>query len=181
MNYNDARSKIETGDLIAVKAKTGFLTPFTRFFTRSDYTHVGTAFWLGDGLWLAEINNGANHATPLSQFADCDFDVCVPPVDVVMAKIPMAIDAALRVKIQYGWLSLPFIGFLAFFKIRAFLHARRILSCAGFSVFIYELAGMKETTRILSPFDLVKLCRHKLSVVGDKTLISNPLHEFGKT
>jgi hypothetical protein len=174
MYYDNARGKIDTGDLIAVKAKKGLLTPFTRFFTRSPYTHVGTAFWMGESLWVAEINNGANHATPLSQFADCDFDVCSPPLGVDVERMQTAIMIALRGKIHYGWLSLPFIGLLAFLKIRTFLHARRILSCAGFSVFIYEMAGMKETTRILAPVDLVKMCTIKLSVVGHDDQVISP-------
>jgi hypothetical protein len=178
MYYDNARSKIATGDLIAVKGKTGFMTPFTRFFTRSPYTHVGTAFWMRNVLWIAEINSGANHATPLSQYADRDFDVYTPPPDVELSLVEMAILIALRGKIPYGWLSLPFIAFLAFFKINSFLHARRILSCAGFSVFIYELAGMRETTRILAPVNLVKLCTHKLSVIGHKDQVVSPFQRI---
>lgn len=174
MNYDEARSKIEDGDMIAVCGKEGFLTPFTKFFTRSPYTHVGVAFWMGGGLWMAEINAGANHATPLSQYAECDFDVFIKP-DECIHSIKDAIDTALRVKIHYGFASLPVIGLLNWLRIKAFIHARKILSCAGFSVLIYELAGFPEYTRVLSPADLARLLKLRLSVQGDPGLVISPV------
>lgn len=166
MNYDLARWKIETGDLVAVRATTGPLTPFTRFFTHSDYTHVGIAFWMDDGLWLAEINGGANHAIPLSQLMEVDFDVFYRPDGITAAAILGAIRTALRRRIHYGYLSLPVIGLINYFGIRAFLHARQILSCAGYCVMTYEAAGWPECTRILSPQDLTELVQFKLAVEG---------------
>lgn len=172
MNYDEARSKIQDGDLIAVRGTEGFLSPFTRFFTRSPYTHVGVAFWMGGGLWLAEINAGANHATPLSQFAGTDFDVYEKPYQCT-GKMIDAIDTALRVKIHYGFASLPVIGLMNWLRVKAFIHARKILSCAGFAVMIYELAGFPEHTRILSPADLAATLKPRLSVQADATQLLN--------
>lgn len=172
MNYVEARSLIEDGDQIAVCGVTGILTPSTKFFTRSKYTHSGIAYWLDGGLWMVEINGGANHAVPLSQYAGLDFDVYYKPEEAV--NIRTAIATALRVKIHYGFASLPIIGLLNWLRIRMFIHARNILSCAGFSMFIYELAGYPEHTRILSPVDLTRLLKLRLSVQGDAKLVVSP-------
>lgn len=163
MNYAEARSQIQDGDLIAVCGTEGFLSPFTRFFTRSRYTHVGVALWMDGGLWLAEINAGANHATPLSQFAVNDFDVYHKPAECT-GDIRAAIHTALCIKIHYGFSALPVVGFLNWFRIKVFVHARRIIECAGFCIMIYELAGYPEYTRILSPVDITRLLVLRLSV-----------------
>jgi len=164
MNYDQARERIETGDLIAVRGKEGLLTPFTKFFTRSPYTHVGIAFWMNGGLWMSEINGGRNHAIPLSQLADSEFDVYERPPGLSIADMLEAINEALREKIDYGYLSLPVIGLINFLGIKVFIHARRIMSCAGYSVMTYEAAGWPEHTRILSPRDLAALLKFKLAV-----------------
>lgn len=174
MNYLQAKEFIEDGDLIAVKGKEGFLTPFTKFFTRSPYTHVGVAFWMHGGLWLAEINAGANHATPLSQFSNVDFDVYDKPKEAT-GSIKDAIDTALRVKIHYSFSSLFIIGFTNYFKIKERIRSRKLLSCAGFSSFIYEIAGMPESTRVLSPAELARKLSLRLQVTGDPGLILSPM------
>lgn len=166
MDYTLARNLICNGDLIAVRGRTGLLAPFTRYFTRSDYTHVGVAFWMDGGLWLSEINGGHNHAIPLSQLAGVDFDVYQRPDGITGKAVQGAIRAALRERIHYGYLSLPVIGFINFFRIKAFIHARQIVSCAGYSVMTYEMAGWPECTRILSPQDLASMLRFKLGVTG---------------
>lgn len=163
LDYHTARHHIETGDLIAVREKEGFLTPFTRYFTSSDYTHTGIAFWMAGGLWMAEHNIGKNHAIPLSQLADSDFDVFERPAEVV-DNIDEAIQWGLRTKIPYGVLALFVIGLINWLRIKVFLHARRILVCSGFSVMIYERAGWPEHTRILSPRDLAEQLKKKLEV-----------------
>lgn len=174
MNYVEARSQIQDGDLIAVCGTKGLLAPFTRFFTRSRYTHVGVAFWMADGLWLAEINAGANHATPLSQFTGNDFDVYIKPVQCT-GNMAAAIQTALRVRINYGYASLAVIGLMNWLRIKAFIHARRNISCAGFCVMVYELAGLPEHTRILSPADLAAILTLRLSVLGTVDVVLSPV------
>jgi hypothetical protein len=161
--YEEARSLISDGDAIMVKSRRGLLAHLTRFFTRSDYTHGGVAFWTAGGLWMTEINSGKNHAIPLSQLSETDFDVyCCPIADAKAMRY--AIQEAMRVKIHYGWPSLFVIGLINYFRIKVFLHARKILSCAGYCVMTYELAGWPEHSRILSPADLAGLLKFKLSV-----------------
>jgi hypothetical protein len=163
MNYQEALNNIETGDLIAVKGTEGFLTPFTRFFTRSDYTHVGIAYWMNGKLWMVEINGGKNHLIPMTQLADEKFDVFKCPIED-KARVEVAIELSLKDKIPYGYLALFVVGLINYLRIKVFIHARRILECAGFCVMIYETAGWPEHTRILSPKDLTEFLQLKVSV-----------------
>lgn len=163
MRYEEARMLITDGDLIAVREKDGFLTPFTKFFTHSKITHTGIAHWMDGGLWMTEINIGKNHAIPLSQLADTPFDVFHPPVDNPLGARE-AIATALRIKIPYGSVALIVIGLLNFFRIKTFVHARRVLVCTGFCVKIYEMMGWGEHTYILSPQELTDMLKIKLYV-----------------
>lgn len=167
LTYQEARDQILTGDTIAVEEKKGILALLTRFFTHSDYTHVGIAFWgIDGGLWMTELNGGKNHAIPLSQLENNGFSVYHPPVELreKRASIMQAIHDNLRIKIPYGYLAFLVIGIINFFKINVFIHARRILVCSGFNVKNYEDAGWSEHTRILSPGDLTKLLEIRFRV-----------------
>lgn len=163
MDYAKARPLIEDGDLIAVREHDGFLTPITRFATRDPVTHVGIACWMDDGLWMGELNSGKNHAIPLSQLSDTDFDVYYPPVPS-RAKVRASLLEALREKIHYAFVMLPVIGLLNWFGIKVFIHARKLLVCSGWCVMVYEKAGWPERTRVLSPADLVKQLTLKFEV-----------------
>jgi hypothetical protein len=160
MRYEEIRSSICDGDLVAVRETHGFLTPFTRFFTRSPITHVGVALWMDGGLWMAELNGGKNHLVPLSQLSETDFDVYASPV-ADQARIRAAVSEALRVKVSYGTAALLVIGLLDWLKIRVFLHARRVLVCSGYCVSIYEAAGWPEHSRVVSPRELASLLVQK--------------------
>lgn len=163
MNYDKARKFITDGDMIAVRETHGFLTLFTKFFTRSGYTHTGIAIWIDDGLWLAELNAGKNHLIPLSQLADTDFDAYHCPIsDVSMVRA--AVLQSLRVKIPYGFAALFVIGLLCFLRLKVFLHARKVLVCSGYCVSVYEAAGWPERSRLLSPQQLADMLLKKLEV-----------------
>lgn len=163
MDYAQARPLILDGDLIAVRETHGFLTPFTRIFTRSPITHNGTAIWIDGGLWMAELNTGKNHAIPLSQLDETDFDVHEPPIDD-RAALRESILANLRMKVPYGFLALPVIGLLDWLRVKVFIHARSILVCSGWCVKVYEDAGWDEHTRITSPRALAAELPLKLEV-----------------
>ncbi|MES2319945.1 MAG: hypothetical protein V4631_20890 [Pseudomonadota bacterium] len=168
--YEQARPHIADGDIIEVRETHGFLTPFTKFFTRSAYTHTGSAFWGVDGgLWMSEMNGGKNHAIPLSQLSETDFDVYYRPEELDPARVRASILDHLRVKIPYGAVALFFIGFLNFFRIKAFIHWRKLLVCSGYTVADLEGAGWPECTRILSPDDLSKKLKLKMQVRREKT------------
>lgn len=167
MLYDIARDQIDTGDVIAVKEKYGVLSAFTRFFTRSDYTHVGIAIWLHDGLWMAELNGGRNHIIPISQLSDVPYDVYHCPVED-RSRVDKAITDSLRVRVDYGFAALIPIGLLNFLDVKVFLHARQILVCSGYCVAILEAAGWPERSRIISPKELVADLKIKLTVRPQK-------------
>jgi len=160
MNYADARSLIADGDLIAVRGTEGFLTPFTKFFTRSDYTHAGIAVWMDGGLWMAELNSGKNHLIPLSQLESTAFDVYACPVE----NPKPAIMNMLRIPLPYSLAALFVIGLLNWLRIKIFLHWRQLLVCSGYCVKIYEAAGWGDHSRLVSPQELAASLTLKIEV-----------------
>lgn len=167
MLYDIARDQIQTGDVIAVKERHGLLSMFTRFFTRSDYTHVGIAIWLHGGLWMAELNGGRNHIIPISQLSDVPYDVYHCPIED-RDRVEKAITDSLRVRIDYGFPALIPIGLLNFLDLKVFLHARQILVCSGYCVAVLEAAGWPEHSRLISPKELVQDLALKLQVQPQK-------------
>lgn len=152
MDYQTARPEIKTGDLIASRDVHGLLGRMTRFFTRSAYTHTGVAVWLGEHVFMADLNSGRNALHALSQLND--FDVYDPPYELDRTRIEAAIFEWLAKPINYGFLAFIVIGFKCLFKIKSFIHWRQILVCSGGSVEIYEKAGWSEHSRMISPGEL---------------------------
>lgn len=83
MLYDEARPHIATGDLVAVRRRTGPLAVGTRLVTGSPYTHTGVALGVGPRLLIAQLNAGGAGFAPLSQMAEFAFDVFACPVDRV--------------------------------------------------------------------------------------------------
>ena len=167
MNYEQARSNIKTGDLIGVRDVHGLLGKATTFFTRKPYTHTGVAVWVGDRLFMADLNSGRNALHPLSQVGS--FDVCDPPAGIPRDFIERAIFDWLAKPIDYGYLAFLVIGLRCFLKLKTFIHWRKIVVCSGGSVTIYELAAdamilagkappsaWEDHNRMLSPGELVE-------------------------
>lgn len=105
MQYVDARSQIRTGDLIALRKRHGFLPTLTRWITRSPYTHTALAIWCGDRLLVAEEKGSGAFLTPLSQYADIDFDVFSVP-RATLPNIEKVIWATLGTPIGYDFVDL---------------------------------------------------------------------------
>jgi hypothetical protein len=179
--YAQARDLIRTGDLIGVRDVHGLLGRATVMFTRSPYTHTGVAVWLGDHLFMADLNSGRNHLTPLSQLTD--FDVCSPPEGLDRASIEQAIIDWLSKPINYGFAAFVAIGIQEALDMKLFMHWRSIVVCSGGSVTIYELAAALmrsnnltppaawvEHTRMISPGKLVAELPFKLAVRGAATV-----------
>ena len=162
MDYKQARSSIKTGDLIAIRTAHNWLGWLTQFFTRSPYTHCGIALWIDNGLYLAELNGGRNHITPLSQWVGTDFDVYDPPLG--LNHIIDSIFFWLRVPVDYGFIAFVTIGLLHWFRIKKFVHWRQNFVCSGWCVAVYEESGWPEHSRMLSPQDLTELLSLKLEV-----------------
>lgn len=78
-SYAQARSRIKTGDLIAVRSSHGGFAALVRFFTRSPYTHTAVALWVCGRLLMVETRALAG-IVPASQLGGKDFDVIRCPV-----------------------------------------------------------------------------------------------------
>lgn len=76
MNYAAAREHIKSGDLLAWSHR-GFGSVYdlkiqaVRFFTRSEYSHVGLALVLGGRVWVAESVTPLPRIVPLSNLLPC--------------------------------------------------------------------------------------------------------------
>lgn len=138
MNYDEARSKIQTGDLIAVRDVHGLLGRATTLFTSSPYTHTGIAVWLGDRLFMADLNSGRNHLTALSCVES--FDVYDPPAGIDRKFIEQAAFDWLARPISYGFAAFVLIGLKDALGVKKFIHWRKIIVCSGGSIQIYEMA-----------------------------------------
>lgn len=152
--------RIETGDLIEVRSVHNFLGTLTKFFTRSQYTHAGLAIWLNGELFMAELNGGRNHLVPMTQLDD--YDVFAQPPGLI--NVEGSIREMLRYQIGYAYFSLVAVGFLNWFKIKTFVHWRKMLVCTGYCVAIWEGAGWPEHSRVISPRELTEGLVLKLEV-----------------
>lgn len=105
MPYAEARLLIRSGDLIAVRKRYGLLPTLTRWITRSPYTHTAIALWGElsgvDRLLAAEAKASGAFLTPLSQYAEVDFDVYNGPHGVSLYRLEQVIWAALGTPIAY--------------------------------------------------------------------------------
>lgn len=73
MIYGDIRDKIKSGDLLAWSHRVSmfaswhdFKVGLVRIFTRSEYSHVGTAFVMGGRVWVIEAVTPHPRIIPLS-------------------------------------------------------------------------------------------------------------------
>lgn len=151
---------IETGDLITPRVAHNWIGTLTQFVTRSPYVHAAIAKWVDGELFIAELNGGRNHLTPISQLTD--YDVYAQPVGLV--DVDGAIHLWLRTPVDYAYGAFVAIGLLDWIKSQRFIHWRHLLVCSGWCVAIWESAGWPEHTRVLSPADLARLCTLKLEV-----------------
>jgi len=162
MNYTEARSKILTGDMIAVKRRSGLLPNLTRFLTSSPHTHTGTAMWCGGRLLVTEINGGGNHLTPLSQFTPYGFDVFECPVDRLEYEI--CAWNSLGENVIYSMRDLVAAAFGAMMHLRLPTSSHGLI-CSAYTARDYIGAGWVENLpEIPTPADIAKDLVFKFSV-----------------
>lgn len=163
MRYQAARNLIQTGDLVALRKRTGFLPTLTRWITRSPYTHTAVAVWVEAGgvyrLLVAEANGGGSSLSPLSGYFDTDFDVyrCPVPRDLVHTVCWRMLGR----KIHYGFFDLVRI---ACHRLLGFPLPRKDdgnLICSALSAAIYQRAGWRPVglPSIPAPDDVVASLR----------------------
>jgi len=146
MRYADARDQIRTGDLIALRKKHGVLPRLTRWVTRSPYTHTAIALWCGeDGhrrLLVAEAKASGAFLTPLSQYAEEDFDVWRAPRETLLS-IESAVWEALGAPIGYDVMDLLRIGLNRLAGLPLPKHDNALKICSALSATLWLQAGWK--------------------------------------
>jgi hypothetical protein len=176
MPYAQARELIKDGDLIAVRDVHSKLGRLTQIVTRKPYTHTGVARWMGDRLYMADLNSGRNHLTAVSQLQS--FDVCAPPIGLMRDAIVESMDAWLASPIEYGFAAFVAIGIRCLLRWQTlFNNWRSVVVCSGGTVEIYEAAANVQYkagrvyprawmrhNRMLSPGELVDELPFKLAV-----------------
>ena len=151
---------IDTGDAILVRTAHSILGRLTQILTRSPYTHAGVAIWVGGRLYMAELNGGRNHLVPMTQLTQYDVYACPDGLQ----EVERAILGSLAQPIDYGYPALVLIGVLNWFRIKLFVHWRKVIVCSGFVVAVYEAAGWPECSRVVSPEELSKQLTMKFQV-----------------
>jgi hypothetical protein len=75
MKYSDIRSEIKTGDIVGIEG-TSFASSITRFVQKlgrqgkqSNITHIAIAYWIGENLFVLEMDGKYNVIRPLSVHA----------------------------------------------------------------------------------------------------------------
>ncbi len=146
MNYVAVRNQIRTGDLIAVRKRSGVLPVLTRLVTRSPYTHTAIALWCGDAghrrLLVAEAKASGAFLTPLSQYADVDFDVWRAPRETLLS-IEAAIWEAIGAPVGYDVLDLVRIALNRLAGVPLPTHDNALKICSALSATLWLQAGWK--------------------------------------
>ena len=163
MKYSDVRLQICTGDLIAIRKKTGALPTLTRVIDKTPYTHTAVAIWGGfqgtDRLLVVESNAAGASLSPLSNYQDVDFDVFARPVDEALFEF--ATWDLLGTKIHYDIRDLVRLAANRLFSIPLPKRDDGNLICSALSATIYLHAGWnpKGLPSIPSPRDVVEALR----------------------
>lgn len=112
ITYDQARDKINDGDIIFIRNARTFTSKVIRFFTRSKYSHVGIAFWAIIGgeerLMVVEAQGGtARRIINMSFYAKDQMDIVASP----RPWIEYAKEALEHVGIEeYGWFEATYVG-----------------------------------------------------------------------
>lgn len=156
VSYAEARDRIKTGDLIAVRSLGGGLPALTRMVTRSPYTHTGIALWESGRLLLVETR-GVAALVPLSQYEDSDFDVIDCPVDRQAAYL--CVYHLLGRTIRYDFMDLLRIGAHELLGVPLPEADDELMVCSALSAAIYKSAGWQPSADFPSlpaPRDVVR-------------------------
>lgn len=126
--YQQAREQIENGDIVFVHGKkSNIVQRAIMFFTKSQYSHVGIAFWMipsqtngHERLMIVEAQGGARRRIlNMAYYQGRDLDVYEPRLPWTQTH-----EQALKRlgKVSYGWLDAFYVGLreslMTYFKIR---------------------------------------------------------------
>ena len=111
-SFRNAQPTIRDGDLIFVRNKNAWFSKIIRFATRSQYSHVGIAFWITvagkEHLMVIEAQGGTERRIiTMDYYSDTGIDVIRAPrvwseyCDVAFEQVG---------KLKYGWREAIYVG-----------------------------------------------------------------------
>lgn len=112
VTYEQGRERMQDGDIIFVRESTTFTSKMIRFFTRSEYSHVGVVFWATIGgqrrVFVVEAQGGTRRRIVNLGFYSSH------SIDVVTSPRPWdeyASEALESIGVQdYGWIEAAYVG-----------------------------------------------------------------------
>lgn len=116
-SYEEARGEIKDGDIVFIKNRKRFFSRIIQFFTRSDYSHVGIAFWVkvnsdSERLMMVEAQGGARRRiVNISYHFNSELDIIAPPKEwgyvynIALAKLS---------EVPYGYVEALYVGLREF-------------------------------------------------------------------
>lgn len=116
VKYDEIRNLVKDGDVVFTSKRKTLVGWFIRLFTRSNYSHVGFAFWMHaagqDRLMMVEAQGGAKRRiVNMSFYKDVDLDIMSAPKD--WEEIGPAALEKLGL-VEYGWLEAGYVGLREF-------------------------------------------------------------------
>jgi hypothetical protein len=155
MNYEQAKTQISDGDLVALKRTDTWFWWLVSRVTRSPYTHTAIAVRVGNGVFVVELHWSGPRIVPLRSYRH-PFDVFSCPVSQETVRRAAFAFAAKR--IRYDWLDLFRIGLFNLFRLRPAADQGGLV-CSSFNARIYRYAGWQpppKFPRIPSPGAMVR-------------------------
>jgi len=112
MSYEEARSHIQDGDIVFIHNKNTIPAKIVRTFTRSEYSHVGFAFWVEAAgkrrLMMVEAQGSARRRiVNMSFYREVEMDVLSAKEDwnqigsLALSKLGL---------VKYGWGEAAYVG-----------------------------------------------------------------------
>jgi hypothetical protein len=146
--YTSAVSKIKDGDIVFMRNR-GKISRIVQFLTRSNYSHVGIAFWarIGDNyrVMIIESQRGTKRRIQnLSVYADNDLDIVPAPTEFIMYEEQAFSELGIK---KYNSIEAIYIGIREFiFKKIGWRLPHAKFSGEICSEFIARLLDLKDTT-----------------------------------
>ncbi len=158
MNYEEARSLIQNGDLLSFmvgRKDRSFFHSLTQAVTRSPYYHSGIAVWMHtqggqSRLFVCEAHRGGRRLVPLSMYSNTRFDVTECPVDFKLIEKSLIERVG---NVPYGFLDYISVGLRMLFGITAKDDSGAEI-CSEMAQDLYYNAGLRMPEDPLAPNEL---------------------------
>ena len=170
VTYAQARSQIQSGDIVFIRNRTGLISRIIQFATKSHYSHVGIAFWLTTGdarrLMMVEAQGGTDRRVlNLSYYENEQLDIVSAPKpwkdvdETALSKLG---------KVPYGYVEAIYVGIreflLKYFNVNIPREKFPGEICSEFVAHVYELPESNISPQLLYEELLQQGCEVKIEV-----------------